>query len=93
MLIYGVHEGGAEEQTVHVFDVNARHDLDRLPRARYSGIDLSPDKKGIYFSKVEPAGTHVFFHSLGGEASGDKLIFGDMFNSEQLGPMQLISLR
>ncbi len=70
MLVYGVREGGADEETVHVFDVNAHHDLsDVLPRARYGGIDLSPDRKGIYYSKVEPAGTHVFFHSLGGEVS------------------------
>ncbi len=66
LLIYGVHEGGAEEQIVHIFDVNARRDLpDTLPRARYSSINFSPDKKGIYYAKVEPAGTHVFFHPFG----------------------------
>ena len=92
LLVYGVRDGGADEQSVHVFDVNARHDLsDVLPRARYSGIDLSPDKKGIYYSKVEPAGTRVFFHPLGGEVSADKLVFGEMYNYELLGPMQLIS--
>ena len=70
-------DGGADEQSVHIFDVNARHDLpDTLPRARYSGINLSPDKKGIYYSKVEPDGTLVFFHPFGGEVSADKLVFG-----------------
>ena len=60
LLVYGVREGGADEQSVHVFDVNKRNDLpDVLPRARYSGIDLSPDEKGIYYSKVEPAGTQA----------------------------------
>ncbi len=93
LLIYGVHEGGAEEQIVHIFDVNAGRDLpDTLPRARYSSVNFSPDKKGIYYAKVEPAGTHVFFHPFGGVIPADKLIFGDSFNYEPLGPKDLISL-
>jgi prolyl oligopeptidase len=93
LLIYGVHAGAAEEQIVHIFDTKARRDLsDTLPRARYSSVNFSPDKKGIYFAKVEPAGTHVFFHPLGTEIASDKLIFGDSFNYEPLGPKDLISL-
>ncbi|PYY14284.1 MAG: S9 family peptidase, partial [Acidobacteria bacterium] len=38
LLVYGVREGGADEQTVHLMDVPNRKDLaDVLPRARYSG--------------------------------------------------------
>ena len=93
LLIYGVHEGAAEEQIVHIFDVKAGRDLpDTLPRARYSSINFSPDKKGIYYAKVEPAGTHVFFHPLGATTAPDKLIFGDTYNYEPLGPQDLISL-
>ena len=92
LLIYGVHAGAAEEQVVHIFDVKAGRDLDTLPRARYSSINFSPDKKGIYFAKVEPAGTHVFFHVLGSGSASDQLIFGDSFNYEPLGPKDLISL-
>ncbi len=92
LLLYGVREGGADEESVHAFDINKRSDLpDVLPRARYSSIDLSPDKKGIYYSKVGPEGTLVFFHPFGGEVPADKLIFGKMYYSENFGPMQLIS--
>ncbi len=92
LLLYGVREGGADEQTVHAFDVNKRQDLpDVLPRARYSGIDLSPDKKGIFYSKIGPEGTLVFFHSFGSDVSADKLVFGKMYDGENFGPMQLIS--
>ncbi len=92
LLIYGVHEGAAEEQVVHIFDVKERRDLDTLPRARYSSVNFSPDKKAIYFAKVEPAGTHVYFHPVGSGRASDKLIFGDSFNYEPLGPKDLISL-
>lgn len=93
LLVYGVHEGASEEQIVHIFDVKARRDLpDTLPRARYSSANFSPDKKGIYYAKVEPAGTRIFFHPLGAETVPDKLIFGETYNYEPLGPKDLISL-
>ena len=87
LLIYGVHEGEAEEQTVHIFDLKARRDLpDTLPRARYSSVNFSPDKKGIYYAKVDPAGTRIYLPPLGAEVASDKLIFGDTYNYEPLGP-------
>ncbi|MEP6686363.1 MAG: prolyl oligopeptidase family serine peptidase, partial [Verrucomicrobiota bacterium] len=92
LLVYGVRDGGADEETVRVFDVNARKDLaDTLPRARYSSVNLSPDKKGLFYSRVDPEGTLVFFHPFGGDAAADKLVFGKMYLYQTLGPMQLIS--
>ena len=93
LLIYGVHEGDAEEQVVHIFDLKSGRDLpDTLPRARYSSINLSPDKKGIYYARVDPAGTHVYFHGFGADVADDKLIFGDSYYYEPLGPTDAITL-
>jgi len=90
-LVYGVREGGADEQTVHIMDVTKRQDLsDTLPRARYLGVNLSPDKKGLYYAKFEPEGSLVYYHALGQPAASDQLIFGKSFNGETFGQMELI---
>jgi prolyl oligopeptidase len=91
LLVYGVREGGADEQTVHFLDVAKHQDLsDVLPLARYDGISLTLDKKGLYYSKLDPAGTLVYFHQLGTPVEADTLIFGKEFNGEKFGQMELI---
>ena len=91
LLVYGVREGGADEQTVHIFDVQTRKDLpDTLPRARYSGINLSPDKKALYYSKVGKEGTQVYLHQLGTKVASDQVIFGKKFGNEVFGQLDLI---
>src|ERR1700685_2701898 len=65
VLVYGIRSGGADEQPVHILDVARKHDLpDTLPSARYSGIQLSPDKQGLYYARFDPAGSLVFYHKL-----------------------------
>ena len=91
LLVYGVREGGADEQTVHILDVTRRQELpDVLPKARYGGVSLSPDKQALYYAKFEPTGSLVFHHRLGTPASSDQLIFGKTFDGETLGPMELV---
>src|ERR1700733_6858943 len=91
LLVYGVREGGADEQTVHFLDVAKRQELaDMLPKARYSGISLTPDKQGLYYGKLDPEGTLVYFHKLGTPAESDALVFGKEFNGEKFGQMELI---
>jgi prolyl oligopeptidase len=92
LMVYGVREGGADEETVRVLDVKARQDLtESLPKARYFGISLSPDHLGLYYSRVDPAGSQVFYHRFKTSALDDPLIFGKKFNDETFGPMELIS--
>ena len=96
LLVYGIRSGGADEESVHILDIDKNdaaknHELpDSLPSARYSGIQLSPDKQGLYYARFDPTGTLVFYHKLGSPASGDQLIFGKSFDGENLGPMELI---
>ena len=92
LLVYGVREGGADEQTVHLMDVLSRKDLaDILPRARYSGVSLGPDKQGLYYAKYEPAGTIVYYHRIGSPIESDQLVFGKEYKGEKFGQMELIS--
>jgi prolyl oligopeptidase len=67
MMAYGVRVGGADEVEVHFLDVATRKDVgDVMPRARYSGVDISPEKSGVYYSKLFPhEGNRVFYHKFG----------------------------
>ncbi|MHB8301387.1 MAG: prolyl oligopeptidase family serine peptidase [Acidobacteriaceae bacterium] len=93
-LVYGVREGGADEQTIHVRDAKTEQDLpDVLPRARYFGVSLAPKSKGLYYATYTKAGAHVYCHSFGTPVSADKMIFGDTYKGRKLGPLDLTSVR
>lgn len=97
LLVYGIRSGGADEESVRILEINKNdvaksHELaDSLPSARYSGIQLSPDKQGLYYARFDPTGTLVFYHQLGSPAANDKMIFGKSFEDETFGAMELIS--
>jgi len=77
LLAYGVRQGGEDEVTVRLMDVDTRRLLaDTLPRARYSGVNITPDKSGIYYAKQTAAGPRVYYHPMGGDPATDKEIFG-----------------
>jgi prolyl oligopeptidase len=96
LLVYGIRSGGADEESVHILEINKNdvaknHELsDSLPTARYSGIQLSPDKRALYYARFDPTGTLVYYHKLGSPAASDELIFGKSFEGETFGPMELI---
>jgi len=91
LLVYGIREGGADEQTVHVLDVsNHREFTDILPKARYNQVQLSPDEQGLYYARVESQGSLVYHHRIGTGVDADKVIFGKEFNGEKFGQMELI---
>jgi prolyl oligopeptidase len=84
LVAYGVQSGGEDENTVRFRDVNTGKDLaDVLPRARYSGISVTPDRKGVYFSRLEKEGPRVYWHSFGADAAQDRKIFGDGYGPEK----------
>lgn len=81
-IAYGVRKGGEDETTPHLLDVDTGHELgDALPRALYLGISLTPDGKGIYYSKSLPQGSRVFYHRMGTDVATDQQIFGDGYDS------------
>ena len=94
MMVYGLRVGGADELEVHFFDLATRKDTaDVLPSARYYGVQVSPDRKGAYYSKFFPhEGTRVFYHAFGTPVAGDALIFGREYRGEALGEIDNVGI-
>ncbi|MFL6428160.1 MAG: prolyl oligopeptidase family serine peptidase [Acidobacteriaceae bacterium] len=93
LLAYGVRQGGADEEAVHLIDVATRKELpDQLTSQRYFGVSISPDKKGLYYAVFHHSGTLVYWHPFGTEQSADKVIFGKEYKGEALGELDLIGV-
>jgi prolyl oligopeptidase len=95
MMAYGVRVGGADEVEVHFLNVGTRQETgDVMPRARYSGVDISPDKAGVYYSKLFPhEGNRVFYHQFGTPLENDPMILGKEYRGEKLGEIDGVSVR
>jgi prolyl oligopeptidase len=85
LIAYSVREGGADEVTPHLFDVDAHKDLaDVFPKARYSGFSILNDKSGIYLTRDTAEGPRVYFHKMGTAATDDTEIFGKGYGPEMI---------
>ena len=85
LVAYGIRQGGEDEVTVKFLDVATHRELpDSLPRARYSGVAVKPDKSGVYFSKQTKEGPRVFSHLMGSDPSRDSKLFGDGYGPEKI---------
>jgi len=85
LIAYDIREGGADEVTPHLFDVDAHKDLaDVFPKGRYSGFSILNDKSGVYLTRVTPEGPRVYFHKIGTETSADTEIFGKGYGPENI---------
>jgi prolyl oligopeptidase len=92
LVAYQVREGGADETTVRVYSLKTNKTLeDELPSGIYYTVNFTPDGKGLYYSRTNQRGSLVFEHMLGARNSQDKLIFGNEFRGEKLGPLDLIT--
>lgn len=85
LLGYLTRQGGADEVTPHLLDVDTRKELsDVFPRARYSGFSILNDKTGIYYTRLVQEGPRVFFHKIGTDVSSDAEIFGKGYGPEKI---------
>ena len=77
LMVYGVRQGGEDEVTISLLDVDTRKELaDRLPKGRI-GISLKPDKTGFYYSRfTNNVGGRVYYHSMGTDPAKDIEVFG-----------------
>jgi prolyl oligopeptidase len=92
LLAYWERTGGADESTVHVYDLKAKKTLeDELPAARYLSVLFAPDGKSLYYARNNKQGTLLFQHTLGTRTSKDTLIFGHEFRGEPLTGNDLLS--
>jgi len=92
LVLYRVQQGGADESSIHVFNVKTGKTLeDELPAARYSGLNFAPDGASFYYARNDKQGTLLYQHLLGSRSSKDTLLFGHEFRGEPLGRNDLFS--
>lgn len=85
LMAYGVRQGGEDENTVNVLNVDTRKDLpDHLPRGRYFGVSFKPDKSGFYYTRHETEGPRVYYHSLGTDPGKDPEVFGKGYGPDKI---------
>ncbi|MGB2668703.1 MAG: prolyl oligopeptidase family serine peptidase [Candidatus Acidiferrum sp.] len=83
-LYYGRREGGQDEVTVHVLDIDAHKDLpDVLPSANYGSVEPTNDHTGIYYAKATLEGPRAYYHAMGTDPATDKLLFGEKLDKEK----------
>jgi prolyl oligopeptidase len=87
LLVYGISEGGADWQTLHVREVDSQKDLsDEVKWMRFSGLSWTHDSKGFFYSRYpEPpkgkvleaalSNQAVYYHRVGTPQSQDRLIY------------------
>ena len=84
LMAYGFRQGGEDETTLAFLDVDTKKDLpEAFPRARYEGVSITPDRKGVYYSRRSPEGPRVYYHAFGSDAANDKVIFGSQYGAGQ----------
>ena len=87
LLAYGLSEGGADWETLHVREVDSTKDLtDEVKWMRFSNISWTKDSKGFFYSRYpEPpkgkvleaalSGQTLYYHRVGTPQSDDRLIY------------------
>ncbi len=95
ILLYAVRIGGADESELHFYNVQNHTDMvDTLPSARYYGVQVSPDKHGVYYSQYSPhVGCKVFYHAFGSPMGSDTMLLGGEYRGEKLGEIDGIGVK
>ena len=86
-LLYSIREGGEDETTVRLRDLEQNVDLDfELPRALNDQAFFAKDGSGIYYTiRSRTEGSRVRFHRFGTDREDDTLVFG-----EGIGPRSFV---
>lgn len=84
-MAYGVRKGGEDEVEVKFFDVEEKKDLpDSLPWARYSSISITLYRSGLYYTRHQAEGPHLYYHMLGTDVTADNEIFGEGYGPDKI---------
>jgi prolyl oligopeptidase len=84
-VYYGLRQGGRDEVTVHIKDVDTLQDLkDILPSADYFGIAPLLDNSGLYYSRATSTGPRVYLHTSGSDPAQDREIFGAGYGTDKI---------
>ena len=91
LVAYAVREGGVDEVSIRLRDVDTGEDLpDALPAARYGGVSLTPDGDGFYYERYGDVTPRVMYHALGSDPATDRQIFGEGYERHHI-PVTLLS--
>ena len=91
LVVYAVRDGGVDEVSIHLRDVDTLTDLDdMLPAARYGQVNLTPDTAGFYYERYGDVTPRVMFHALETDPSTDAQLFGDGYELHHI-PVSLLS--
>jgi prolyl oligopeptidase len=87
LIAYGISEGGADWETLHVREVDTTRDLpDAVKWMRFSNIAWTKDSKGFFYSRYpEPpagkvleaalSGQALYYHRVGTPQTEDRLVY------------------
>ena len=90
-MAYAVREGGVDEVSIRVREVDTGEDLaDVLPPARYGQVTLAADGSGLYYERYGDVTPRVMFHAFGTPMADDVQLFGDGYERHQI-PVTVIS--
>ena len=57
---------------------------DILPRGRYFGVSIAPDKRSVYYSRHSEAGSRIYRHAMGAAVGEDELLFGQAYGPGEI---------
>ena len=90
-VAYAVREGGVDEVSILVRDVDTGEDLaDVLPPARYGQVTLAADGSGLYYERYGDVTPRVMFHAFGTPMADDVQLFGEGYERYQI-PVTVMS--
>jgi prolyl oligopeptidase len=76
-VFYGRRDGGQDEITPRILDVDTKQTLpDAFRKGRYEALEPAPDNKAVYYSLVTPEGPRAYYHHMGDDPAKDALVFG-----------------
>jgi prolyl oligopeptidase len=85
VMAYGVRQGGEDEVTLRLLNVDTRKDLpDFLPRALYFSLSFKPDKSGFYYARYEKEGIRIYYHAMGTVSAKDTQVFGTGYGPDKI---------
>lgn len=85
LLFYGRRDGGQDEITLRVLNVDTKETLsDAFRKAQYINVEPTPDNKAVYYSIATPDGPRAFYHRMGEDPSKDPMVFGKNLEKDKI---------
>ena len=84
LVAYGVRKGGDDQEEIRLLEVDPKRPLpDVLPKALYFGVQIKPDRGGLYYARMEKDGPIVRYHAMGTDPASDPEVFGKGYGPDK----------